>query len=77
MRLTRIPGGRHFSTPTISSTAAAIEATSMKDSPSSQMSEPSPSSCVASGGYMNQPDFGAASKRIEPITKTPPIRKHQ
>ena len=32
---------------------------------------------VASGGYMNQPPSGAASKKIEPQTKTPPIRKHQ
>ena len=74
-----MPGGRHFSTPTIISTAAAIEATSMKDRPSSQMSAPMPesSSSVASGGYMNQPPSGAASKKIEPQTKTPPIRKHQ
>ena len=26
---------------------------------------------------MNQPPSGAASKKIEPQTKTPPIRKHQ
>ncbi|EAR50175.1 DNA polymerase III subunit chi, partial [Oceanicola granulosus HTCC2516] len=36
MMLTRIPGGRHLSVPTISSTAAAMEAISMNDSPSSQ-----------------------------------------
>ena len=77
MTLTRIPGGRHFSAPTISSTAAAIEATSMNDRPRSQMSEPMPSSIVASGGYMNQPALGAAENRIEPITKMPPIRKAQ
>jgi hypothetical protein len=34
-------------------------------------------SLVASGGYINQPLFGAAPKKIEPQTKTPPIRKHQ
>ena len=77
MIFTRIPGGRHFSVPTISSTAAAIDATSMKLSPSSQISLPGPSSSVASGGYMNHPARGAASKKIDPITKTPPIRKHQ
>src|SRR5690606_3154019 len=76
MRLSRMPGGRHFSTPTISSTAAALEATSMNDSPSIQMSAPMPASdgSVASGGYMNQPPSGAASKKIEPQTNTPPIR---
>ena len=35
-----MPGGRHLSTPTISSTAAAIAATSMNEKPSSQMSAP-------------------------------------
>ena len=57
IRLMRMPGGRHFSMPTMSSTAAAIEATSMKERPSSQMSAPMPenSLSVASGGYMNQP----------------------
>ena len=75
----RMPGARHFMMPTMSSTAAAIEATSMKERPSSQMSAPMPeySLSVASGGYMNQPDDGAASKKIEPQTKTPPIRKLQ
>ena len=72
-----MPGGRHFSVPTISSTAAAMDATSMKLRPRSQMSDPMPCSSVASGGYMNQPPFGPASKRIEPSTKMPPIRKHQ
>ena len=38
----RIPGGRHFSAPTIISTAAAIAATSMNEKPSSQMSAPIP-----------------------------------
>ena len=38
----RIPGARHFSTPTISSTAAAMAAISMKEKPSSQMSAPIP-----------------------------------
>ena len=37
-----MPGGRHFSAPTISSTAAAIAATSMNENPSSQMSAPMP-----------------------------------
>ena len=80
IRFSRIPGGRHFSVPTISSTAAAIEATSMNDRPSSQMSGPRPGvnfSSVVRGGYMNQPEAGAAPKKIEPLTKTPPIRKHQ
>src|SRR5690606_6224576 len=58
---------------------AAMDATSMKESPSSQISAPMPeySSSVASGGYMNQPAEGAALKKIEPQTKTPPIRKLQ
>ena len=77
MILTRIPGGRHFSVPTINSTAAAIEAISIKLRPSSQISLPTPSALVASGGYMNHPEFGAASNRIEPMTNTPPIRKDQ
>ncbi len=43
------------------------------------MSAPMPdcSTSVVSGGYMNQPPLGAASKKIEPETKMPPIRKHQ
>ena len=51
----------------------------MKERPSSQMSAPMPenSSSVASGGYMNQPACGAAPKKIEPQTKTPPRRKLQ
>src|SRR5690606_41571590 len=79
MRLSRMPGGRHFSTPTISSTAAAIEATSMNESPSIQISAPIPASdgSVASGGDMNQPPSGAASKKSEPDTKKPPNRKIQ
>src|SRR3546814_8043353 len=66
----RMPGGRHLSTPMMSSTAAAIEATSMKLRPSSQMSTPMPAlrSSVLSGGYMNQPPVGAASKRSEEHT---------
>src|SRR3546814_6600736 len=79
IRFMRMPGGRHLSTPMMSSTAAAIEATSMKLRPSSQMSTPMPAlrSSVLSGGYMNQPPVGAASKKREPQTKMPPIRKHQ
>lgn len=72
-----MPGARHFSTPTMSSTAAAIEATSMKVSPSSQTSAPMPDCSVESGGYMNQPASGACPKKIELETNTPPIRKHQ
>ena len=43
------------------------------------MSAPMPeySLSVASGGYMNQPDDGAASKKMEPQTKTPPMKKLQ
>ena len=37
-----MPGARHFNTPTISSTAAAMAATSMNEKPSSQMSAPIP-----------------------------------
>ncbi len=78
MRLTRIPGARHFMMPTMSSTAAAIEATSMKERPRSQMSAPIPAcSEVASGGYMNHPAFGAAPKKIDPQTKMPPMKKLQ
>ena len=61
----------------MSSTAAAIEATSMKLNPSSQISAPMPDCSVESGGYMNQPASGAALKKIEPQTKTPPMMKHQ
>ena len=75
--LTRIPGGRHLSAPTISSTAAAIEATSINERPKSQTSGLMPSSLVASGGYMNQPALGPESNRMDPKTKMPPIRKHQ
>jgi hypothetical protein len=78
IKFTRMPGARHFMIPTISSTAAASEATSMKERPSSQMSAPMPAcSDVANGGYMNQPELGAAPKKIEPHTKTPPMRKLQ
>jgi hypothetical protein len=68
-----------LSTPTISSTAAAIDDTSMNDRPSIQMSAPMPAvaGSVDSGGYMNQPPSGAASKKIEPATKIPPSRKLQ
>src|SRR5688572_25592357 len=78
MRLMRMPGGRHFSTPTISSTAAAMAATSMNERPSSQMSAPIPGwYFVVKGGYMNQPPRGAASKKREPQKNTPPRTKHQ
>jgi len=74
-----MPGGRHLSTPTISSTAAATDETSMKERPSIQISAPSPdrSVRVVSGGYMNQPPSGAALKKIDPPTNSPPIRKDQ
>jgi hypothetical protein len=49
----------------------------MKLRPSSQISAPMPDCSVESGGYMNQPASGAALKKIEPQTKTPPITKHQ
>src|SRR5680860_167034 len=79
MRLMRMPGGRHLRMPMIISTAAAIDATSINDSPSIQMSAPMPdcSTSVVSGGYMNQPPLGAAAKKIEPQTNTPPSRKLQ
>lgn len=54
-----------------SSAAAAMDATSMKDRPNSRMSDPMPSSSVASGGYMNQPELGATSKINDPITNLP------
>jgi hypothetical protein len=78
IRLICIPGGLHFRTPTINSTAAAIDAISIKDSPSNQMSAPIPGwYSVVMGGYMNQPPRGAAPKNSDPHTKIPPIRKHQ
>src|SRR5690606_10127019 len=77
-RLMRMPGGRHLSAPTISSTADAIAATSMNEKPSNQMSAPMSGWYVeVSGGYMNQPPRGAASKKIAPHRNTPPSRKHQ
>ena len=55
----RIPGGRHLSVPTISSTAAAIAAISMNEKPSNQMSAPAPGWYLdVSGGYMNHPPLG-------------------
>src|SRR3546814_15957347 len=79
MRFRRMPVGRQFNTPTLNTTAAAIEATSRKERPSIQMSAPMPDSdvSVVSGGYMNHPPSGAASKKIDPATNTPPIRKLQ
>ncbi len=73
-----MPGARHLSTPVMSSTAAAIEATSMKLRPSSQMSVPIPlcRGSEESGAYMNQPPSGPAPKNSEPQTKTPPMTKH-
>jgi hypothetical protein len=74
----RMPGGRIFSTPTISSTAAAMDASSMKLRPSSQISAPGPSwYSVVSGGYMNQPPAGAMPKKSDPQTKVPPMTKLQ
>src|SRR5688572_25971434 len=76
--LMRIPGGRHFNTPTINSTAAAMAATSMNENPSSQMSAPiSGWYDEVSGGYMNQPPRGAALKNSEPQRNSPPITKLQ
>ena len=74
-----MPGGRHLSTPTINSTAAAIDATSMNDRPSNQMSVPMPDCAVSvlRGGYMNQPPDGATPNRIDPHTKQPPMKKLQ
>src|SRR5690606_3102407 len=74
-----MPGARHLSTPVISSTAAAIDATSMKERPSSQISAPMPDWLVSlvNGGYMNQPACGPASNSTEPATNRPPKRKDQ
>src|SRR5690606_18034084 len=78
IRLIRMPGGRVLSTPTISSTAAAMDAISMNDKPSSQISTPWPSrNALERGGYMNQPPFGATPKKMEPQTKMPPIKNDQ
>ena len=78
MRLIRMPGGRDLSTPTISSTAAAMAATSMNEKPRSHMSAPmSGWYALVSGGYMNQPPRGAASKKIEPQRNIPPRTKLQ
>src|SRR3546814_1638286 len=75
----RMAGARHFMMPTIICTAVAIEATSMKERPSSQISAPIPENSLleASGGYMNQPVLGAELKKIDPQTKMPPSRKLQ
>ncbi len=58
-----MPGGRVLSAPTTISTAPAIAEISMKPMPSSQKSALSPGeySMSVSGGYMNQPPFGARS----------------
>src|SRR5688500_6624659 len=73
-----MPGGRHFRTPTISSTAAAMADTSMKENPSSQMSAPmSGWYAEVSGGYMNQPPRGAASKKMDPQRNRPPSTNAQ
>src|SRR5688572_13971793 len=78
IRLIRIPGGRHLSTPTISSTAAATADTSMNENPSSQMSAPmSGWYADVSGGYMNHPPRGAASKKIDPHKNNPPMTNAQ
>ncbi len=69
-----MPGGRHFKIPTMSSTAAAIDATSMKDSPSSQTSTPMPGRSVLKGGYMNQPPSGAIPKNSDTQKNVPPMR---
>ena len=70
-----MPGGRVLSTPMISSTAAASEAISTNDRPSSQMSAPIPGEnrALVSGGYMNQPPSGPARKKMLPNTALPPI----
>src|SRR5215207_6378281 len=75
IRLIDMPGGRVLSTPMISSTAAASEAISTNDRPSSQMSAPLPGaySPLVSGGHMNQPPSGAARKKMLPNTAQPPI----
>ncbi len=59
--------------------AAATDDTSINDSPSIQISAPSPdrSVRVVSGGYMNHPPSGAALKKIDPPTNTPPSRNDQ
>src|SRR5690606_12964820 len=73
IKLIRIPGGRHFSTPTINSTAAAIDAISINERPSSQTSTPIPGLSVLKGGYMNHPPSGAIPKNNEAQKKVPPI----
>src|SRR5688572_22452432 len=73
-----MPGGRHFRTPTISSTAAATADTSMNEKPSNQMSAPmSGWYAEVSGGYINHPPRGAASKKIDPHRNNPPMTKAQ
>ena len=73
-----MPGGRQRSTPTMSSTAAAMAATSMNEKPSNQMSAPmSGWKRLVSGGYMNQPPRGAASKNSEPHRNVPPMANAQ
>jgi hypothetical protein len=74
-----MPGALVFSTPTMISIAPAIAEISMKPIPSSQKSALSPGeySVSVSGGYMNQPPFGARSKKMLEKKNRPPMRYAQ
>ena len=71
-----MPGARVCRMPTMISMAPAIADISMKPMPSSQKSAlmPGENVVLVSGGYMNQPPFGASPKKIEQKKASPPIR---
>src|SRR5688572_21509478 len=73
-----MPGGRHLSTPTTSSTADAMALTSMNDSPSNHTSAPQPGwYAEVSGGYMNHPPLGDTPNSNVPQKNVPPITNDQ
>jgi len=71
-----MPGARLRRTPTMISMAPAMAEISMKPIPSSQKSAfmPGEKAVDDSGGYMNQPPFGARPKNSEQKKARPPIR---
>ena len=70
------PNGGWFMYPPLTSMAPAMAEISMKPMPSRQKSALIPGDPVVevSGGYMNQPPFGATPKKIEEKKNRPPIR---
>ena len=69
-----IPGARYFRIETVNSTAAQIAEISTKVIPISQKSVliPGEYSGPVSGGYMNQPPFGAMPKTSATSSINPP-----